>query len=176
MAIRQPSVVLRQTKEAPLRSNSLPSTVNLVAILLAIAVYCFARSSPPELFESFKTTFPILAAQTALFGSAPAFFYTLSIGLLVGACAAKLRDARLHCILWVTLALFLELLQLPTLSRPISTWLASILSETSWEIVRPYRTRGVFDHVDMLATLMGGLLALFFAHRLSGSKRYVPDQ
>ncbi len=147
-----------------------------LSLLVAIAVYCFARLYPPLLLESIKATSPILAAQTGLFGSAPSLFYTLSIGLLVGACAPTLRGARLHCLLWITLALFLELLQLPALSGPLSTWLAGILPETSWEIVRPYWTRGVFDRLDMFATLMGGLIALFLLSRISGSRQDVSDR
>jgi len=146
-----------------------------LSLLIAIAVYCFARLYPPLLFESIKATSQILASQTGIFGSAPSLFYTLSIGLLVGACAPTLWGARLHCLLWITLAGFLEMSQLPTLSRPLSTWLASILPETSWEIVRPYWARGAFDPLDMLATLMGGLIALLLLTCISGSKQNVSD-
>ena len=58
-----------------------------LSMAAAIAVYCFARFNPPVLLETFQATYPALASQTHLFGSAPSFLYTLSIALLVGACA-----------------------------------------------------------------------------------------
>ena len=90
-----------------------------LSLLPAIAVYCFARSYPPELFESFNTT-------------------------------------------------------LTTLSSPISTRLASILSATNGKIVGPYWTQGVFGHLDILAALAGGLRPVFI-HSFSENKQYVPD-
>ena len=57
------------------------------ALLAAVAVYCLARIYPPELLTPFQSTIPILAGQAGLFGSAPSFFYTFAIGLLVGTCA-----------------------------------------------------------------------------------------
>ncbi len=158
------------TRDSPLTWRLAIASLSL---LIAIAVYCFARLHPPLFFEPVKTTSQILAAQTWIFGSAPSLFYTLSIGLLIGACASTLRSAKLHCLLWITLASILELLQLPTLSRPLSTWLASILSETNWEIIRPYWARGVFDPLDMLATFTGGLIALLLLSCLPGSKQDV---
>jgi hypothetical protein len=146
----------------------------IVSLLVAIAVYCFARSHPPELLSSMQMSsllngIPIFAAQTWFFGSAPSLFYTLAIGLLIGACAATSRGARLHCLSWTGVALSLELLQLPALARPLSTWLAANLSESSWEIVYPYWTRGTFDYLDLLATLTGGLIAMVLLTRISAS-------
>ena len=146
-----------------------------VSLLVAIAVYCFARSHPPELLSSMQNGIPILAAQTGFFGSAPSLFYTLSIGLLIGACASTSRGARLHCLSWMGVALSLELLQLPALARPLSSWLSANLSESSWEIVYPYWTRGTFDYLDLLATLTGGLIAMVLLTRISASNRDAPD-
>jgi hypothetical protein len=165
-------------------SNS-PKTWRLgaasVSLLVAIAVYCFARSHPPELLSSMQMSsmqngIPILAAQTGLFGSAPSLFYTLSIGLLIGACASTSRGARLHCLSWMGVALSLELLQLPALARPLSSWLSANLSESSWKIVYPYWTRGTFDYMDLIATLTGGLIAMVLLTRISASSRDVSDR
>jgi hypothetical protein len=152
-----------------------------VSLLVAIAVYCFARSHPPEILlsmqmSSMQNGIPILAAQTGLFGSAPSLFYTLAIGLLIGACAATPRGARLHCLSWMGVALSLELLQLPALARPLSTWLSANLSESSWEFVYPYWTRGTFDYLDLLATLTGGMIAMVLLTRISASNRDVSDR
>ena len=131
-----------------------------LALFLAIAVYCFARIYPPELLASFQATNTILAAQTGLFGSAPSFFYTLSVGMLIGIGASTLADARKHCLLWIAVALCLELSQHPTISEPLATWLAEFLSESIWELVGPYWTRGAFDRLDLLASVVGGSIAL----------------
>jgi hypothetical protein len=136
------------------------------SLLAAVAVYLFARIYPPGLLESSQATYPILASHTSLFGNAPSFFYTLSIGLLVGACAPALTGARLHCLSWISVAMLLELSQFPTLAKPISIWLATVLSEPGWEVVRPYWSRGVFDPLDLLATLVGGYFALVLLSHL----------
>ena len=146
------------------------------SLLVAITVYSFARPYPPLPFESIRANLPVFASLNGLSGSAPSLFYTLAIGLLLGACATTLRAARLHCLLWICLALVLETLQFPKLAGPVSTWLAGILPQTSWEIVRPYWSRGTFDLLDLFATLMGGLIALFLITRLSGSKQDAPDR
>jgi len=130
------------------------------ALLAAIAVYCFARFYPPELLESFKATNLILAAQPGFFGSAPSLFYAISIGLLVGICSSTPNSARLHCLLWIVVALFLELSQHPIVAEPLVTLLAETLSESSWILVAPYWTHGSFDPLDLLATLVGGSIAL----------------
>ena len=151
------------TGKAPLAWRFVITSLSLLA---AVAVYSFARFHPPELVESFRATNSILAAQTALFGSAPSLFYTLSIGLFIGTCASTLKDARFHCFSWIALAMLLELSQFSTFAEPISNWLATVLPESGWEIVRPYWIRGVFDPLDLLATLVGGCIALALLSQL----------
>ena len=158
--------------------NALPHrTIGIasLSLLVAIAVYCFARFYPPELLQPFQATSSILAAQVGLFGSAPSFFYTLSIGLLIGACASTLPDGRWHCTLWIVLALLLELTQHPIVATPLSNWLATVLPESSWEIFRPYWTRGIFDPLDLLATLAGGIIAFVLPIHFPKEKNHVPD-
>jgi hypothetical protein len=138
------------------------------ALLSAIAVYCFARFYPPELLESFKATNLILAA--------PSFFYTISIGLLVGICSSTPSGARLHCLLWIGVTLFLELSQYPIVAEPLVTLLAETLSESTWKLVGPYWTRGAFDQLDMLATVVGGALALTLLTLYSHGEKYDFDR
>lgn len=126
----------------------------------ALAVYCLARIYPPELLAPFRATSPILAAQTGLFGSAPSFFYTLAVGLLIGAFASSPTAARWHCLNWLGLALLLEISQYPDIAKPLVSWLANTLSGSTWEIISPYWNRGVFDLQDIIATIAGGLIAL----------------
>jgi len=145
------------------------------SILAAIAVYCFARFYPPELLAPLRATNSLLASQTWLFGSAPSFFYTLAIGLLIAACASTLLRAHLHCLLWIALALALELSQHPVLAEPLAGWLATILPVASWEIVRPYWIRGAFDVMDLLATLTGGVIALVLLTHLPKEKNHALD-
>ena len=131
-----------------------------LALLAAVAVYCFARIYPPELLASFQATQIILAAQTGLFGSAPSFFYTLSVGILVGIGASTPTGARMHCLLWIAVALCLELSQHPIVSEPLATWFAESLSESTWGLIGPYWIRGAFDQLDLLASVVGGSIAL----------------
>ena len=142
------------------------------SLLAALVVYCFARIYPPEILASFLTASSHLSSYTVIFGSAPSFFYTLSIGLFVGVCASALSSARQHCLLWVALVLFLEVSQHPTLAEPISTWLATIVPESAWEIIGPHWTRGVADPIDLIATLMGGLIALILLTCLPKEQHY----
>jgi hypothetical protein len=130
------------------------------ALLAAVAVYCLARINPPELLTPFQPTFPILAAQAGLFGSAPSFLYIFAIGLIVGSCASTPVGARTHCLTWLGLALLLEISQHPVIADPLVSWLADTLFVSAWEVIVPYWMRGVFDPLDMIATVVGGLAAL----------------
>ena len=158
-----------------MRGINTPTTWRLgiagCSLLTAIAVYCFARHYPPELLEPVRATLAVLAARTGLFGSAPALFYTLAFGLLVASCASTPGCARRHCLRWTTLALCLELSQLPSLAHPIAGWLAVITPEPALGILRSYWTRGTFDPLDLAATLAGGLLALLLLSRLPMEKK-----
>jgi hypothetical protein len=131
-----------------------------LALLAAVAVYCFVRLNPPALLQPFQVTHALPQMGSSLFGSAPSFLYTLAFGLFIGSGAATLSRARLHCLLWITLALVLELSQASIIARPLAAWLTQILPGTAWELVGPYWLHGVFDPFDLLATLAGGALAL----------------
>ena len=141
------------------------------ALLAAIAVYCLARIYPPELLAPFQTTDSSLAEQTALFGSAPSLLYTFAIGLFVGTCASTRTSAKLHCLSWLGLALLLEISQHPDIAKPLSSWLADTLSVSTWEIISPYWNRGVFDPLDIIATVVGGLAALTLLTYFPGGDR-----
>ncbi len=133
------------------------------SFLIALGVYCFARIYPPELLIPFQSTIPILTGQAELFGSAPSFFYTLAVGLLVGACASTPTSARVHCLAWICLTLFLEASQHPIVVEPLARW----LSESSWGLVGPYWMKGTFDQLDLIASIVGGFIALAILTYLS---------
>lgn len=130
------------------------------ALLTAVAVYCLARIYPPELLTPLQSTIPVLAGQTGLFGSAPSFFYIFAIGLTIGSCASTPASARTHCLIWPGLALLLEISQHPVIAEPLGSWLADKLFVSVWRVIGPYWERGVFDPLDMIATVAGGLAAL----------------
>lgn len=134
--------------------------VACASFLTAIAVYCFARINPPEFLEPFQAVNTDLATHSEIFGSAPSFFYTLALGLAIGACASSPLRARLHCLSWIGLALFLELTQHSIFAESFSSWLKANLSEPVWSLFVPYWIRGSFDPLDLLATLVGGIIAL----------------
>lgn len=132
----------------------------ILALLMAVAVYLFARISPPALLEPFQITNALSGAQPDIFGSAPSLFYTLSIGLLIGVLASTSANGRLHCLIWIGLALCLEISQASIIAEPLTSWLSAILPNSVWELVGPYWASGVFDPLDLLATLVGGAIAL----------------
>jgi len=142
-----------------------------LALLMALAVYIFARLYPPALLEPFQMTSALLANHPGLFGSAPSLFYTLSIGLLIAACASSPAGARAHCLVWVGLVLCLEVAQVSVIAGPVSTWFAKILPAAAWKLIVPYWTRGVFDWFDLLAALAGGAIALLLLTRLPMEKK-----
>ena len=137
----------------------------VLSLLAGIAVYLFARVYPPEILASFQLTDPDLVRRIGIFGSAPSFFYTLALGLLIGVCAPTLTSARVHCLAWTGLALCLELSQHPGIAGPVYTWLSDISPESIREFIGPYWSRGVFDPLDLLATLLGGAIALILLGR-----------
>jgi len=144
------------------RNTALTWLVSLasISLLAAVAVYCFARTSPPEILASFQAINPALATQTEIFGSAPSFFYTLALGLFIGLCASTKMSGRLHCFLWLALVLLLESAQHPLIASLLVTWLPNILPESAWGLVGPYWLHGVFDQHDLLASFAGGMVAL----------------
>jgi hypothetical protein len=131
-----------------------------LGMLAAVSVYCFARLYPPGLLGPLQATRPDLASLKFLFGSAPSLFYTLSIGLMVGACSSSLSGARLHCALWTGMAVCLEMTQHPVFAESLTALLAEMLPRSTWELVGPYWTRGAFDQLDLVATVLGGSIAL----------------
>ena len=126
----------------------------------AVLVYSFARIYTPEILSSIQATHPELAAQTGLFGSAPSFFYTLALGVLIGVCASNRSTAILHCFLWIGLSLCMELTQHHIFTESLFTWFPGVLPESTWRLIGPYWTRGVFDLIDLVATLIGGSIAI----------------
>lgn len=130
------------------------------ALLAALAVYWLARSAPPALIEPLQLGLVVPADLEWVLGSAPSLFYTLSIALLLGICAATAASARRHCLVWIGIALCLEVSQADPIAQPLAAWLASTLPDAAWGLFAPYWTRGVFDPLDLLATLLGGALAI----------------
>jgi hypothetical protein len=130
-------------------------------LLAAVAVYCFARNNPPEIFAPWAATNSIIASYTSVFGSAPSFFYTLAVGLVIGVCASSRSSAKFHCLIWTGLALCLELSQHQIIAESVSTWIRNNLSGSIWTLIGPYWSRGVYDPLDLLATFTGGVIASY---------------
>ncbi len=142
-----------------------------LALLAAILIYCFVRPSPPDLLLPFQVSSGLLGAHHGLFGSAPSFFYTLALGLLIGTCAATQTGGRLHCLSWVAVALCLEVSQATVVSAPLAGWLEAVLPDSLIGPVLPYWTNGVFDPADLFATVAGGALALALLDLLPSEKK-----
>jgi len=141
------------------------------ALSLAIAVYCFARGNPPQVMSALLPVRAEPAAFASLFASAPSFLYTLALAIVIGMVAAERRRAMFHCLTWTLLALLLEVSQHPQIATAFASRLAGTLPETVWLVFAPYWTRGVFDPLDLAATLAGGLVALALLARLPAEVR-----
>jgi hypothetical protein len=156
--------VIANIRNLPVTRNTalfLKFGIVVLSLMAAVAVYLFARIYPPEILTPLRTTETGLVGYAALFGSAPSFFYTLALGLLLGVCASSPISARRHCVAWTVLALCLELSQHPDIAKPVSALLADISPGPLQALVDPYWSRGVFDPMDLFATLIGGAAALF---------------
>jgi hypothetical protein len=149
--------------------------VATVSLLVAIAVYSFARINPPEILAPFRALNFDLASHQDLFENAPSAFYTLALGLFIGVCASNRSSARFHCLIWIGLALFLELSQHPIIAESVSDWISTDFPDSIWSLIGPYWSRGVFDPLDLLATLVGGGIALYLLTRLPLEKGNVRD-
>ena len=141
-----------------------------IALFAAVAVYLFARLNPPALLEPFQVANSLSGAPAGLFGSAPSFLYTLSIGLLIGICAWTPASGRMHCIAWIVLAFCLEVSQAPGISAILTDTLGSILPVSVFAWVGPYWNSGVFDPLDLFATVAGGAIALLLLTWLTKEK------
>ena len=130
------------------------------SLFAAVAVYCLARYYPPALLEPLQATQSILLGWPDIFGSLPSLFYILAMGLLVGSCATTPAGSALHCSLWIGVGIALEFTQHPLIAVPLSNWLPSILGDSLWKSTGPYWLRGTFDPADLLATVVGGAIAL----------------
>ena len=142
-------------------------SVASLSLFAAVGVYCFARTSPPEILTSFQAISPVFAKQTEIFGSAPSLFYTLALGLFIGLCASTKMSGGLHCFFWLSLVLLLESTQHPFIASHLVTWLPDFLPESAWGLVGPYWLRGVFDQHDIMASFVGGMIALIVLTYLS---------
>ena len=139
------------------------------SFLVALGVYCFARIYPPEIITPLQATQDLLAVHSDVFGSAPSLFYTLAVGLIIGAFASTPTNAKVHCLIWISLTMILEASQHPAVADPIASWLAETLSEPTWGLVGAYWTLGVFDQFDLLASVIGGSIALAILTCLSSA-------
>ena len=159
------------------RNKILVSRLGVVSLsfLIAFAVYCFARSYPPEIFTPFIATNNYLSSYTSIFGSAPSFFYTLALGLAIGVCASSQSSSRFHCLIWIGLALILEVSQHSIIAESVAGWTKTNFPNSIWTLIGPYWARGVFDFLDLLATLLGGGIAMYLLNHLPLEKDNVRD-
>lgn len=139
--------------------------VALASLAAAVAVYDLARAFPPDVLDALQVFDSVLRLPGWLAGSAPSFFFTLGLALLIGL-AASPRTARRHCLSWILIALALEIAQLPALAVNIGARLAASLPSPVWHPTAAYWTAGTFDISDLCATAAGGALALLIIHRL----------
>lgn len=138
-----------------------------LSLLAASAIYIFTRASPPALLSPFTLFDGDYVSRSGVFGSAPSFLYTLAICLVIGAIAASYATARNLCLVWVVLALLLELSQAQAFAVLIVDWLTEYLPANLLAMVESYWARGTLDPLDLLATLLGGSAALVYIQTIT---------
>ncbi len=79
---------------------------------------------------------------------------------LIGDPDAVSLERRRSTAFWIGLAACLELTQAPFIASRLADWLGPILPASPWDMIGPYWQRGVFDPLDLLATLAGGAVAI----------------
>ena len=141
-----------------------------VALLAGTAVYVLLRQQPPALLEPFSIPVDFRFGHPAIAGSAPSLVHTFAICLLIGACAATLSGGLRHCLLWVALAVGFEFSQLQAVAGEVTGWLDTVLPEALFIRVAPYWSSGVFDPLDIAATLAGGAIAMLLLAMFSRSR------
>lgn len=130
-------------------------------LLAAFAGCCFARIYPPQILIPFSATGNYLSSYKSVFESAPSFFNTIAIGLVIGVCVSSQSSAEFHCLTWISVPLFFELSQTPVIAQSVSSGISIIFIDSISTLFGPYWSRGVFEPLDMLATLMGGGIAMY---------------
>ena len=91
------------------------------SLLAAFAVCCFAQIYLTQILIPFSVTDNYLSSHTSFFESAPSFFNTIAIGLVIGVCASSQSSAKFHCSTWISFPLFLELSQAPDIAQSVSS-------------------------------------------------------
>ena len=160
----------RPVSSKPVNSGArlwLSLAIACLALLAAVSVYLFVRPSAPPLLAALHSRSDWLAAYNHYLGSAPALFYTLAIGMFIGIFAPTRDAARRHCLVWIVVAACLEASQASMVAERLVSWLAPLLPNAVWNLIGPYWQRGVFDPLDLAATVIGGATALLLLSRLT---------
>ena len=69
--------------------------------------------------------------------------------------------------MWILLAACLEATQAPLIAERLVTWLPPLLPNAAWKLIGPYWQHGVFDPLDLAATVIGGAIALLLLSLLT---------
>ena len=141
-----------------------------LSLLAAVEAYYLAQNNTPEIFAPRPATNSIIAQYTSVFGNTLSFSYTLVLGLIIGVCASTRSSAKFYCLFWTGLALCLELSQHQINTESVSAWGGNNLPGSIWTLIGPYWSRGVFDPMDLLTTVMGGSIAFYLLTHLSSEK------
>jgi hypothetical protein len=133
--------------------------IAILALITVIWGYLFFRLDPPVLLQSLQPA-EIFQDQAHWFGSVPSLLYTFAVGILIGSFTSSSGHGQVHCLIWTFLALALELTQHHDIAGSISVLVARLFPGPVTEILLPYWSRGSFDYLDLVATAIGGLVAL----------------
>jgi len=139
----------------------------LAALLVGVATYLTLRSGDTLVF----TTGLGLAAPAALAGSLPAMLHTFAFVLLSAVCLGLERRAAAWCAGgWALVGTTFEVLQHDLVATALLPHPATLLPsggvDAGVALLARYAHLGVFDPLDIAATLLGAFAAWLYATAL----------
>ena len=136
-------------------------TFAIIAMLAGLAYYWFTRPSGSTAFLAFLPAFPSdqdSAFFGRWFGWLPTFTHVFAFTLLTYLALAR-RHILFACLLWAGINILFELGQ--ALSPEMIRLLPDIFN------LHSYLSRGIFDPLDLVASVIGAWAAWEIVHRLA---------
>lgn len=151
--------------------NQLQIVIGIAALALGVALYIFDRPSSltylvPDLFSQYE-------GKPVMFGvignHLPTFFHAFAFCLLTaGVLGSKIRGAFFICLFWCLIDGTFEIAQHPDIANKIITFIPDWFNNIPvLENTADYFLHGRFDQLDLVAILMGSVMAfglIFFLH------------
>ena len=133
-----------------------------IALALGVAVYVLDRGAGAIAF--LPSGWTGIGRPEAVFGPAgrwlPSLAHGLAFGLLVGCWFRRTSSRLIACAAWTAIAAAFEIGQIPVVAHALAALLSGPLSALPFaEPLSACFRNGLFDPLDLIATLLAGALA-----------------